>query len=164
VHLADHDLREGVCRLECHTIEEQLGPLLLLDHAKHPDVSSTDAGPDLHAVADRPEPEQSDAVLAGDDLVMTLPRRQAPLAGVADVRGYRAQRRLAGQLRDNPFTVVADQERGCPTHPAALNHHAPRVRVERVLDQLRNRLARVTLTAGEPSDEVERIGRPELER
>jgi hypothetical protein len=80
VELADDDLSEGVGGVECHAIAQELGPLLVLDHAERPHVAAPEARADVHLVPDRPEAQQANAVFASHHLVMALARRQTPLA------------------------------------------------------------------------------------
>jgi hypothetical protein len=61
-----------------------------------------------------------------------------------------AQRLVAGALRHDPVAVVADDQRRSAPEPPPLDPHLPRVRVQGVLHQLRDGLARIALAAREP--------------
>jgi hypothetical protein len=114
-------------------------------------------------MADRPEAQQADAVLASHHLVVALTRRQTPLARVADVGRDGAQRVLARQTGHDALAVVADHEGRRAPHAPPFDRHAPRIRIEGILDELRHGLARIALTAREPANEIERVSRLELE-
>jgi hypothetical protein len=82
---------------------------------------------------------------------------------VADVLGEVAERFLAAHFRDDAVAVVVDDEAEVPLDALAGHRDSRRAGVDAVLDQLRDRLARVGLAAGEPADEVEGIVRLERE-
>ena len=89
---------------------------------------------------------------------------EAALSRAPDVRRDVAERILAAETRQDALAVVADGERRTAAQPPPRNDDVARVRVDGVLDQLRDRLARVRLRPGQPADEIERIGRTEHQR
>jgi hypothetical protein len=74
----------------------------------------TTPGAQLKMTPDAPEPEQTHAVLAGNDLPCSLLRGQAALARVTDVRRQVVQGVLARQLGDDALTVITNDEHVTP--------------------------------------------------
>jgi hypothetical protein len=161
VQLGHHDLGEGLRRTDLRRKLVERDAPLVLDQAEHVDARAGHAGADLHPVADRPEPEQPDAVLPGDDQAVTLLGAEAALSRAADVRRDVAQRLVALEAGEDALSVVPDRDRRTATHPPPGDDDVAGVRVDRVLHQLGDRLAWVRLRPRQPADEIERVGRTE---
>ncbi|HET8539743.1 MAG TPA: hypothetical protein VFL83_07710 [Anaeromyxobacter sp.] len=114
-------------------------------------------------MADRPEAEQAHAVLSRDDESPALLRREVPLAGRAYVGRHEPKRLLATEGRQNALAVVANDQRGPAAQAPPFHRHVAGARIDRVLHELGDGLARVRLRAGEPADEIERVGGAEEE-
>jgi hypothetical protein len=84
------------------------------------------------------------------------------LSRVTDVGGDVAERLLARQRREDAFAVVTDDEAKLALDTLAAHRDVLGSRVERVLHELRDGLARVGLATREPAYELEGVGRFEL--
>lgn len=79
------------------------------------------------------------------------------LARVTDVRREVLERGAPLHLRQHALAVVADNEAHAPADPLSSQLYVTRAGIERVLDELRDRLARIGLAAREPTNQLERI-------
>jgi hypothetical protein len=162
VETGDDDLRPALVQREASAdrFDHVVGAVAAQDQPVR--TVSGDRAAHLEHLPQAPVSEQPDPVLTLGHERQPLLRRKLPLAAVADVRGDVLQRLEPGQVGDDPLAVVPDAE----ARPPALAHprdpHTVRAGVQTVLHELRERLARIGLTVGEPADELERIVRPDL--
>ena len=111
-------------------------------------------------LADRPERKQADSELALDALRPV--ELQPPLDRVADVgRDVAEVRRAFGVLRD-AGAVVGDRQVMLASLPAAGDGDVARACVDRVLDELGDRLQRVLLRQGDDGDRIPVVADAEL--
>lgn len=108
-------------------------------------------------MADGPEPEQPDAVLAQHGLAHAFVERHLALSGVPDVGGDRGERVLSRQVRDHAEPVVENGEHGLARVAKSFDRDLGGLLVERVLHQLGDGFARVGLAAREVTNELEGV-------
>ena len=157
VQLGHHDLRVRLGRADLGRVLLHRDARVVLDEPERMHQGAHDARADLHPVPDGPEPEEPDAVLAGDHEPPALVGAELALLGAADVGGDESERLLATEPGQHALPVVAHHQGGAAAQPPALDGDVVRVRVDRVLHELRHRLSRIGLGAGEPADEVEGV-------
>lgn len=136
-------------------LDDEVGAVAVEDQAVR--LLAGDGAAHLQGLAEAPETEETDAVLPLGHEPQALLGGEGTLAAVADVGGDVAQGFGTVELRDHPLAVVEDPEAGdLPlAHPGDADRTG--ARVQAVLHQLRQGLARVGLGEGEPADELERV-------
>jgi hypothetical protein len=152
-----HDLREAFLEreLSAERLDLVLGPIAIQDEPVG--LLTRHRGTNLEHLPETPEAEKPDSVLALGHEMKPLPRSERALAAVADVGRDVAKSVGSVELGDDTFAVVLDLQARDALLPHPDDADVAGVRVQAVLDQLREGLSRIGLAQGEPPHQLERV-------
>src|SRR5260370_32694066 len=95
-----------------------------------------DARANLHPVADRPRPEEADAILTRDDQAPALLSAQLALLRAADIGRDVVERLFAAESGQHAFAIVPHDQCRAAAHATPLDDDMARMGVDGVLHQL----------------------------
>ena len=157
-----HDLGEVILEgeLPAERLDLVLGPLAIQDEPVG--LLTRHRGANLEHLSEAPETEKPDPVLALGHEMKPFRRGERSFAAVADMSRDVAESIGSFEIRNHPLAVVLDLQARDALLAHADDADVAGVRVEAVLDELRQGLSRVRLAQGEPADELESIVNPDL--